>query len=181
MAEIKKSGAEYIGYEYKRKEVMREYASLYLDSYPCFGWEEDPNKTAQEGTYQNGTVSLYFRRDRKLCNKTELTRLQRNFDSCITEIERLEHSKKRAATIVALLIGMAGCAFMAGSVFAVTARPPLIFLCIVLAIPGFCGWIAPYFTYRTLARKKTEQVSILIEDKMEEIYSVCEKGKELLF
>ncbi|RHR26201.1 hypothetical protein DWX43_16040 [Clostridium sp. AF19-22AC] len=181
MAEVSKVGSEYVGYEYKRKEILKEHASLYLDSYPCFGWEEDPNTgIAQERTQPGGYVTLNFRRDRKICNKVELTRLQRNFDGCILEIDRLEKSKATLATIAAMVIGVTGTACMAGSVFAVTVDPPLITLCIILAIPGFAGWIAPWFVYRVLIRKRSAKIQPLIEDEMEELYEVCRKGKDLL-
>lgn len=181
MAEVSNGGSEYVGYEYKTKEILREHASLYLDSYPCFGWEEDPNAEVVQGrAHIGGYTTLNFRRNRMICNKVELTRLQRNFDSCILEIDRLEKSKVTLATIAAILIGIVGTTCMAGAVFAVTAEPPLVMLCIFLAIPGFAGWIASWFVYRMLVRKRTEEIQPLIEDKMEELYEVCRKGKDLL-
>lgn len=180
MAEIKKDGMDYIGYEYKNREVAEEYVSLYLDSYPCFGWEEDPNQSVSPKAYQMSRTMLHFRRDRKICNKMELTRLQRNFDACVSEMEQLERSKTTKATIVALLIGIVGCAFMAGSVFAVSANTPMIALCIILAVPGFFCWIFPYYVYRELVRRRTLRVEPMIEDKMNEIYEVCESGRQLL-
>ena len=98
----------------------------------------------------------------------------------MNEILALEHSKSTAATIWALCTGLVGTAFMAGSVFAVTAAPPRGLLCIVLAVPAFAGWIAPYFVYRILRDKKTRQVNPFIEEKIEEIYALCEKGQSLL-
>lgn len=74
-----------------------------------------------------------------------------------------------------------GTAFMAGSVFAVTAPAPEIVLSIVLAVPGFLGWILPYFVYRSLVRKRTLRLTPLIEEKYNEIYEICEKGSHLLF
>lgn len=78
------------------------------------------------------------------------------------------------------MIGIAGTVFMAGSTFAVTHEPPIIWLCVLLAIPGFIGWILPYFVYHRLAKKQTEKLQPLIEQKLEEIYEVCEKGHSLL-
>ena len=52
--------------------------------------------------------------------------------------------------------------------------------CVLLAIPGFGGWIAPYFLYRTAMDKKARQVQPFIEAKLEEIYQICEKGHSLL-
>ena len=42
------------------------------------------------------------------------------------------------------------------------------------------GWILPYFIYRKVAKKQTEKLQPLIEEKLEEIYQVCEKGHSLL-
>jgi len=71
-----------------------------------------------------------------------------------------------------------GCAFMAGSVFAVTAGN--ILLCVILAVPGFLGWIVPYLLFRSISAKKTEAVTPLIDQKYDELYSVCEKANALL-
>ena len=67
---------------------------------------------------------------------------------------------------------------MAGSVFAVTSG--LIIVCVLLAIPAFLGWIAPYFLYRSIVRAKTKEITPLIDQKYEEIYTVCEKANALL-
>ena len=96
------------------------------------------------------------------------------------EIDKLEQSKSRTAFIWALNIGILGTAFMAGSVFAVTHEPPIYWLCILLAVPGFAGWIAPYFIYRKLYAERTKKVQPLIEAKQDEIYEICEKGHSLL-
>lgn len=181
MAEISKGGTDYIGYEYKEKSVPVPFTSLYLDSYPCFGWEEDPNGINHiKNTKSTGHVSLRFRRNRKICNKTELTRLQRSFDGCLAEIEALERSKTSLASMCALIVGLIGTAFMAGSVFAATAEPPMWILMIILAVPGFGGWIAAYFVYQILVRRRTVKVAPLIEQKYDELYEICEKGNHLL-
>lgn len=184
-------GAGYTGYEYREISVPREYVSLCLDSYPCFGWEPDPNQEqwpargrgiARPGV-PGGTekTALYFRRVRSISNKAELTRLQRNFDSCIAELKALEQSKTTQATIAALVVGILGTAFLAGSTFAAVATPPIVWLTVLLAIPGFLGWIFPYFLYRALVRKNTARLEPLMEQKYEEINSICEKGSRLLY
>lgn len=85
------------------------------------------------------------------------------------------------ATVCALAVGIIGTAFMAGSVFAVTARPPHVILSIILAVPAFAGWMIPYFLYKRVARKQTEKLAPLIEQKYDEIYEICEKGNKLLY
>ena len=179
-----------IGYEYREIQVPRELSSLCLDSYPCFGWEPDPNHAAVPGTSrrrsapggagQRELVTLYFRRNRSIRSKAELTRLQRNFDSCVTELQALERSKTASPLIAALIVALIGTAFLAGSTFAVVADPPILWLTVLLAIPGFLGWILPYFLYRRLVRKKTAEIEPLQEQKYDEIDAICEKGSRLL-
>ena len=168
----------FVGFEYMEVSAKHWMESLYVDSYENFGWEFE-GEAARESA--GGQVTLKFKRDRKLRNKAELTRLQRNFDSCVKEIETLTRSKTTAALTVSLLVGILGTGFMAGSVFAVTAEPPMIWLMILLAVPGFIGWILPYFLYRTLEDRKEAEVHPLIEQKYDEIYAICEKGNNLIY
>ncbi len=169
--------ASFIGYEYKSLTVNRRMESVYADGYQNFGWKlEDVSAPLTAG----GALSMKFKRDRKIRNKAELTRLQRQFEACADEIVELERSKTVAASITAYIIGLIGTAFMAGSVFAVTAEPPRAALCAILAVPGFIGWILPYFCYRAIRRRKTNRLSPLIEKKYDELYDVCEKANGLL-
>ena len=172
-----KKESDFVGYEYTKITVKSAQASLYLDSYENFGWEFDAK--ADSSTMGDKTT-LHLRRDRKILNKMELTRLQRNFEASMKEISALETSKTTTPQIVAMTIGILGTAFMAGSVFAVTANPPMILLCIILAVPGFIGWIFPYFVFRRLVSKRLTIVTPLIEEKYDEIYELCKKGQELL-
>lgn len=167
----------FIGYEYKEITVSPNQASFYLDCYENFGWQADENIPMQNG---RGEMRLRMKRDRKIINKMELTRLQRHFEACAKEIETLEGSKTNPAMIKSLTVGIVGTAFMAGSTFAVTHEPPMILLCILLAIPGFIGWILPCFIYRGAVEKQTQRVTPLIEAKYDEIYEICKKGHLLL-
>ncbi len=175
MSEITKNAEGFVGYEYKEVTVKRSMESVYADGYTNFGW-------TLEGTafpiQSFNSISMKFKRDRKIRNKAELTRLQRQFEACVTEIERLEFSKVVGASTVAYVIGVVGTAFMAGSVFAHIAG--MLPLSVLLAIPGFAGWIIPYFCYLRLCKKKTEQVTPLIDQKYDEIYEVCEKADSLV-
>lgn len=184
-----KSRKSYIGYEYKEITVNENQVSMYLDCYENFGWIAEKEFAERKNLHQNphknpyqtkNQVTIQMKRDRKIMNKMELTRLQRNFEACVHEIEMLEQAKTRLAIIWALVIGIVGTAFMAVSTFAVTHEPPIIWLCVLLAIPGFAGWILPYFIYQRMVKKQTEKLQPLIEQKQEEIYQVCEKGHSLL-
>ena len=167
----------FAGYEYKEVVVRSDQASLYMDCYENIGWELDENIAA---TNQLHTVTLRMKRNRKIVNKAELTRLQRHFEACANEIDQLERSKTAVAALWSLTVGIMGTAFMACSVFAVTHEPPIYWLCIPLAVPGFFGWIAPCFVYRRKADLQAQKVQPILEAKHDEIYEICEKGHCLL-
>lgn len=168
---------DFVAYDYKQITVERENVSMYLDCYENFGWTVDKNHSVTEGMNQ---TTIYLKRDRHIANKTELTRLQRHFEACANEIQALNRSKAYVATMWALIVGILGTAFMAGSVFAVTHDPPMLLLCILLAIPAFLGWILPYFLYKKMFQKRSQKVETLIAAKQDEIYEICEKGYSLL-
>lgn len=173
MSETKQNGEKFLGYDYKEITAAGEQAAFRLDCYQSFGWEPDDRPPAAKG-------KLLLRRPRKIMNKAELTRLQRHFEACLAEIAALERSKTSGATMAALCVALTGCVFMAGSVFAVTHEPPLVILTILLALPGFVGWILPYFLYRKLTDRRCKVVTELMEQKYDEIYEICEKGNSLL-
>lgn len=175
MSEFTKNDNNFVGYEYKDVTVKRNMESVYADGYSNFGWSLEGTSTPIQNV---GSVTIKFKRDRKIRNKAELGRLQRQFDSCVAEIERLEFSKIVGASAAAYSIGLIGTAFMAGSVFAYLAN--MLPLSVILAIPGFAGWIIPYFSYRSISRKKIDKVAPLIDQKYDEIYEVCEKASGLV-
>ncbi|MDR3894493.1 MAG: hypothetical protein Q3Y17_17860 [Blautia sp.] len=80
--------------------------------------------------------------------------------------------------MIAYSVGSVGTVFMAGSVFSITADK--LVPCIILAIPAFIGWVLPYLLYRGIIKKKTVQVTPLIDQKYDELYAVCEKANGLL-
>ncbi len=174
----------FVGYEYKEIAAEGSRLSFLLDGYESFGWEEDgrmaESAAARNPALQQRTV-LRMKRNRKIVNKVELTRLERNFEACVDEIGKLEKAKTSFASMYAIIVGVIGTAFLAGSVFAVTAQPPNYILCILLAVPGFLGWILPYFLYKKIAGNQTQKITPLIEAKYDEIYEICEKGNKLLY
>ncbi|WP_033166548.1 hypothetical protein [Clostridium sp. KNHs205] len=183
MTEILKSNHAFIGYEYKEVITNAEKVSFLIDIYENFGWMVDKNVThtlTGRPPNRHSNVVLRLKRDRKIMNKMELTRLQRNFEFCMKDIDQLENSITSKATMYALIVAFIGTAFMAGSVFAVTADPPRVVLCTFLAVPAFAGWILPYFIYKKVKRERVEKVTPLIEETKDQIYEICEKGNKLL-
>jgi len=175
MSENTNTDNSFVGYEYRDITVSHDMESLYMDSYQNFGWKLDNTSTSFIGF---SSVSMKFKRDRKIRNKAELTRLQRQFDACVNEIISMEKSKETSAGIVAITVGLIGTAFLAGATFSYLSS--LIFLCVVLAIPGFVGWILPYFLHNATRRKRATKITPLIESKYDEIYEICERANSLL-
>ena len=175
--EIAQKGGSYVGYDYKTIIVDGNKMPMYLDCYESFGWIlKEQTKEGPVG----GFVKLTLKRDRKIVNKAELTRLQQHFEACVEQIDSLERSKTQKSTVVSLVVGMLGTAFMAGSVFAVTSESPLVLLCVLLAIPGFVGWGLAYPFFKRFTQKRIQEVMPLIEEKLEEIHDICERGYRLL-
>jgi hypothetical protein len=175
MNEINKNEKNFIGYEYKDVPVSRSMQTEYTDGYLNFGWTLE---AVSPSVQRYSVVVLKFKRDRKIRNKMELTRLQRQFDSCVSEIKRLEQSKVIVASAVAYLIGLVGTALMAGAVF--SRLGGMLALSIILAVPAFIGWIIPYFCFTAIQTKKTAEIDPLIDQKYDELYEVCEKAHSLL-
>ena len=181
------AGKNYVGYDYMDLVADGAEISFLLDSYGVFGWEPDEYASHyREHTHRHminagSKVTLPLKRDRKIANKTELTRLQRNFEACVRELETLEKRKTSKAIILALIIGFIGTVFMAGSVFAVAAKPPHILLCILLAIPAIIGWAVPYPLYQRIVAEESVRLDALIAQKYDEIHAICERGSKLSY
>ena len=165
----------FVGYEYREVAVSREMESLYADAYPNFGWKLEHTSAP---FMRLSSVTMKFKRDRKIRNKAELTRLQRQFDACVNDITSMEDSKASSASIVAFSVGIVGTVLLGGATFAYLAS--MIPLCVVLAIPGFIGWILPYFLHKSTYAKKEAKVTPFIDGKFDEIYEICERASSLL-
>lgn len=165
----------FIGYEYKEITVRRETETLFTDSYGNFGWKLDGVNPSLSLT----SVNLKFKRDRKIPNKVELTRLQREFEAHVKEIERLENSKTITSSTAAYIIGLVGTALMAGATFSYLAG--MIPLCVILAVPGFVAWGVSYLAYLRIKKNKTEKVTPMIDREYDTIYEVCEKASNLIY
>ena len=96
MKKTEKPQRNFVAYEYKEVSANSSQASFLLDGYENFGWEPDDNLPQSSQSRHPGVekmMTLRLKRDRKIVNKTELTRLQRNFEACVREIQSLENSK----------------------------------------------------------------------------------------
>ena len=165
----------FIGYEYRDLIIDREMESMCTNGYQSFGWTLD---TALPPQIALNKVTLKFKRDRKIRNKAELTRLQRQFDACVHEINSLEKAALSHASAIALSVGLMGTAFLSGAIWAIIKEHMI--LGIMCSLPAFIGWLLPYFLFNSIYTKKTAQLTPLIDQKYDEIYEVCERAHNLL-
>ncbi len=171
------SQTPYIGYEYREIPVAARDVPLFLDCYRHFGWVPAQSLPVYAG---KDRVLLQLKRNRKLVNRVELTRLQRNFESCVAQIGQMERAGRRRATVWALLAGLLGTACMAGAVFAVTGDPPRYLVMALLGVPAFGGWLLAPLVYRRQRQRQSRKAEPFRQAKYEEIYRLCEKGHSLL-
>ena len=163
-------------FDYLKVTVEEDLLSQYIDGYENFGWNMDENVSTEKSM---GKATIHMKRSRHIINKVELIRLQQHYEACMEEICTLEASKSSVPAMVSLTCGLAGCGFIAGSVFAVTATPPVIWLTVLLAIPGFFLWAIAYFCYKPVKRRRIQKVMPLIDAKYDEAYEVCKKAFRL--
>lgn len=183
MVEMKRSARAFAAYEYKETTVERRRASEYLDDYESFGWELDD--AYERPAVHPGVpgaermIALHMRRDRRIVNRVELTRLQRQFEACMKEIQTLESSRDVHATICALCTGVVGLALLLCAAFTAITSKALTLLGVLLALPGAILCALAYPIYRRVYRKREGEVTPLVDAKREEICTLCEKGQRL--
>ena len=176
---------EYVGYEYKDITTSRDMEGLYADSYPSFGWElESGGPCLSTGLIGSGVVNLKFKRDRKIKNKMELTRLQRQFENYAEDVCNLEKSKYTSATIVASVYGLIGAVMIALSVFLISdmllAAQYTMPLVVLTGAVGLLCWVLLYPALKKQKAKAAAKANPLIEQKYDSINEACEKGHILL-
>lgn len=173
---VEKANRDYVGYDYYSISVDKQKISMYIDYYESFGW------TLDDEIYKENISKgdLHFKRERKIMNKVELTRLQRQLEDCLNQIGSLEKSVNERASIISITIGLIGTAFIAGSVFAVTAPHPMLGWMMILAIPGFICWVLPFYLFRWIKKKRAKKIRPFIEEKYDEIQEICTKAVHLL-
>ena len=183
MEGMKISARAFAAYEYKVASVDRRRAPEYLNGYESFGWELDdayetpasyPGVPAAERM-----IALHLRRDRRIVNRVELTRLQRQFEACMNEIQTLESSRDVHATICSLCTGVVGLALLVCTAFSAISERALTWISLLPTIPGAVCCALAYPIYRRVYRKRERAVEPLLDAKYEEISSICEKGHQL--
>ena len=165
----------FIRYEYKKIQVSSEDLALVLDAYASFGWQLDEKLS---NLTDECFALLRLRRDKNLINRVELTRLQRNFEACMEQIEELRHNAKRTAAILSILIGLFGALLAIGSAAAFAFGHPV--LGAALAMIAAVQMILPVFLYPTISKQRSKVIMPLIDRILDDIQALMEKGHALL-
>ena len=193
----------FVGYEYKHITVPKSMDGLWTDGLNSFGWALDKKEPAVVkhlwgplrvmmaplsvfgGKFKESVVDhesatrveLTFKRDREIPGKSALNLLQPELEHSARSIESLEESKTMTASVAAYAIGLVGTVFLALATFAYLAGMSPLF--IILAIPGFMGWILPFFAFHAVKNNKTKKIDPLIEIQHENIYTICQKADKM--
>lgn len=169
-------------HEFETKEIPERFAEIYRSSYPNFGWEiRTLPADGKQKEDKRGYISLYFQRDKSLCNKMELTRLQHHFDSCMVDIDRLEKGAAVPGKIVAGITAVLGMFFLSASVISALMPHPHYLASVLLAIPGLIFWIMSFLLYRFILQNRTRDAQTIISERMDTIQKLCREGRALLF
>lgn len=189
------SGTAVISYEYMEKSVPTKWASMYLDCYEYFGWEENPHAAhlnVQGGAFPGGTKEnagsapsrvnntlLRLRRNRKLAHRMELERLQRKAEQFMSDILAADSSAKTVPTLImwgVILLGLTAFAF---DMLAITTTPESIARIVILCVLAVTCFIAGPLLSQTLLRSNRVKTDRKIDSISEEIYRICKESAEL--
>lgn len=160
---------DFVGYEYTSVRADGAHESMVIDAYRNFGWLPDGSRRGGE---------LHFKRDRNLLNRTELTRLQRQFDSHMRELETLGKAPARKSSIIGWCVGLIGCVFLGGATFSYLGG--LMGLMVALAIPGFLCWLGVGPLAKRIRKIMTERNEPAIDHLHDVNYDVCRRANSLL-
>ena len=162
-------------YEYLTLQVSPDLEPLYKDTFPNFGWLVEKEGAGRPGTT---TMTMQLKRDRRIPNRQVVNELQHKVENALTRIVDLERSRTTTAIAVALALGILGSAFLAGSLFALTAG--LMVLSVPLGALGLLGWLAGWWAHGRVKARKTAQTAPLIDQQYEVIFQASEQASRLL-
>jgi len=198
-----KNNNSFVAYEYKNVTVKRDTATIYTDCLENFGWELLENDGYEMGGLlsnlnpvnlganianaahsfgETGSISepvtLRFRRDRRIENKTEIDKLERRCEDALSAISGMERKSNAKAMGISLGAGIVGTAILA---FAVNSfRSSNIVAGVLFTVVGVAGWGIGYLANRKIARKKSAQSEPMIRAQLDAAYSACEQAHALL-
>jgi len=198
-----KNNNGFVAYEYKNITVKRDTATVYIDCLENFGWEpvEDDGYELQalisklnpvhlgtniahaaqsfgETGDVSETVTLKFKRDRRIANKQEIDKLERKCEDALAAIGGMERKNNAYTMGISLGSGIVGTAILALSVYSFMSSNVVIG--VLTAILGVAGWGVGFFANLKLGKKKSAQTEPMIQAQLDVAYSACEQAHTLL-
>jgi hypothetical protein len=193
----------FVAYEYKNVTVKRDSAAMYIDCMSNFGWTpiEDEGldiqsvlsnlnpvhlgmniaNTAQafaETPDGSETVTLKFKRDRRIENKRELDNLERKCVEALSAVNRIERKNNAQTMGVSLGTGIVGTAFIGLAVYNFVFSH--VALGVLFAAVGAVGWAIGFFSNRRIGTKKAVETEPHIQEQFDIAYNACEQAHALL-
>lgn len=180
---------DFTTYDYLKLEVLSDLEQLYVDCYQSLGWNltKVSENTLTKDYYINGgiliepsLVTLKFKRNRKIKNKTELLKIQRNMENSFKKIDKLKKEPELISTMYSLILGVTGMTFIIFSILSFISKNPFYILGVINGIVGFIGLISALLIYNKKRKQIQEKNEILIEEEYDSIYEYCKKAHNLI-
>jgi len=199
-----KNNTEFVAYEYKNITVKRDSVTIYTDCLSNFGWEMvDEHEHGFHPASSNVThihthivhaatsayagaghsdeiemVALKFKRNRRINNKLELDRLERQCADALASIGGLERKNSAYTMGISLGAGLGGTVLLALAVYSFISSN--IIAGALLAALGVAGWGIGFFANHKVGRKRSVKSAPTIQAQLELLYSICEQAHTLL-
>ena len=194
----------FVAYEYKNVNVISDSAGMYIDCMENFGWElvendgydinedffsiQSPvnlNRSIANAAQTYGetadavpTLMLKFKRDRRIDNRKQLEKLEREYEEAMSAIKKIEHRNSAQTMGISLGTGIIGAVFVGLSVYNFISSN--IILGILFAAMGAVGWAIGFFSNRKVSNKKSAQSEPYVQEQLSIVYNACEKAHALL-
>ena len=193
----------FVVYEYKNITVKRNSAGMYIDCMENFGWSPAENdgydvhalltnlnpvnlgknisNAAQsfgETADPSETMTLKFKRDRRIENKQQLEKLERECEDALSAINKSERKNAAQTMGISLGTGIIGTLFIGLAVYNFIFSNTV--LGVLFAAVGAVGWAIGFFSNMKIGKKKSAQTEPYVQDQLNIVYSACEKAHALL-
>ena len=193
----------FVVYEYKDINVKRDTAKMHVDCMKNFGWTLVENNgyiiqdllanlnpvnlgrnianTAQsfgETADAIPTVTLKFKRDRRIENKQQLDKFEMEYEKAFSDISKIERNNTAYTMGTALGAGIVGTAILGLAAYSFISANTV--MGVILAVFGFAGWGIGFFAHRMVQKKKTMKTEPKIQEHLDLAYSACEQAHALM-
>jgi len=193
----------FVAYEYKNVTVKRNSAGMYIDCMENFGWSLVENDGYDVGALLTNlnpvnlgknianaaqsfgetadpseTMMLKFKRDRRIENKQQLEKLEREYEEALSAINKAERKNVAQTMGISLGTGIIGTVFIGLAVYNFIFSNTV--LGVLFAAVGAVGWTIGFFSNMKVGKKKSAQTEPYVQEQLNIVYSTCEKAHALL-